>query len=273
MLTFLSSLRNSCSGRLSTSTDGTQAASSGPAHVELHILTECTVTAYSWSARGYCQRHWRGAKQGSDLGGCQAGRLASLHRLSACSVSSGVTEAAVPANRTPARVMQGISNRSRPSSHAVSIPTTGFTFTLGAKRVKNADRGTTAQESLSAVVGDTRSTMSHKATSQTPGSLQATPPSCSAWQDVTTSGCPSMEKRTSSREMSFIPGLGVRKGTGGFRMGACSRPMDMMKSRAFSAAACSAPFFERAKAVKCISEKPPWGVCTAGMIRLQVNLV
>lgn len=37
------------------------------------------------------------------------------------------------------------------------------------------------------------------------------------------------------------------------------------------AAECSAAFFERAQAVKRVSSKPPFGVCTVGMVKWHVN--
>ncbi len=54
--------------------------------------------------------------------------------------------------------------------------------------------------------------------------------------------------------------------------GALSKPLDTRKARAFSAAACSADFFDRDHAVNVASSKPPKGVCTAGIVRVHVKL-
>ena len=70
---------------------------------------------------------------------------------------------------------------------------------------------------------------------------------------------------TSSRE-TLGPWVGGELGTTGG-----SSPRAVRKSRAFSAAACSAAFLARATAVKEVCSYPPWGVSRAGMVRWHVN--
>lgn len=54
--------------------------------------------------------------------------------------------------------------------------------------------------------------------------------------------------------------------------GAFIKPLDTRKARAFSAAACSADFFDLDHAVKVVCSKHPIGVCTAGIVRVHVKL-